>query len=209
MLAKEEPMGSNDFIFRAATPADAYALAELAILGGDGMYEFLLEGMAPKEMLAGLMARSIRQNEGVYSWRNCYVAVDHGTLIGMIHALPAALLREEKLDSLPPERIQVLEPIDQAQDWESFVVNSVAVRGPFRRQNVGSQLLGWAAGQARAAGFPRVTANVWQDNLAARSLFQKLGFQMSRHVDVPQSAGLSHGGGSLVMTLVTESADTT
>jgi GNAT superfamily N-acetyltransferase len=209
MLAKEEPMGSNDFIFRAATSADAYALAELAILGGDGMYEFLLEDMAPKEMLAGLMARSIRQDEGVYSWRNCYVAVDHGTLIGMIHALPAALLREEKLDSLPPERIQALEPIDEAQDWESFVVNSVAVRGPFRRQNVGAQLLGWAVGQARAAGFPRVTANVWQDNLAARSLFQKLGFQISRHVDVPQSAGFPHGGGSLLMTLVMEPGDTT
>ena len=209
MLAKEEPMGSNDFIFRAATPGDAYALAELAILGGDGIYEFLLEDMAPKEMLAGLMARSIRENDGVYSWRNCYVAADRGTVVGMIHGLPAALLREERLDSLPPERVQVLEPIDQAQDWESFLVNSVAVRGPFRKREVGAQLLGWAVRRARASGFARVTANVWQDNPAARSLFQKLGFQVSRHVEVPQSLGLSHAGGSLLMTLVMEPGDTT
>ena len=43
-------------LFRAALPADAYALAELSIIAGDGMYEFLLEELAPKEMLAGLMA---------------------------------------------------------------------------------------------------------------------------------------------------------
>ena len=45
-------------VFRPALPADAYALAELSILAGDGMYEFLLEEMAPREMLAGLMART-------------------------------------------------------------------------------------------------------------------------------------------------------
>ncbi len=209
MLAREGPMVLSEFAFRAATPPDAYALAELAIVGGDGMYEFLLGDMAPKEMLAGLMARTIRQNDGVSSWRNCYVAVDHGTVAGMIQALPAALLREEKLDSLPAERVQVIEPIDQAQDWESFVVNSVAVRGPYRRQGVAAQLLGWAVAQGRAGGFARVTANVWQDNLAARSLFQKLGFEVSRQVDVPQIAGLSHAGGSLLMTLVIGPGDTT
>jgi GNAT superfamily N-acetyltransferase len=209
MLAREDPMGSNDVVFRAAAPADAYGLAELAILGGDGMYEFLLEDMAPKEMLAGLMARSIRQNDGVSSWRNCFVAVDHGTLAGMIHVLPAALLREEKLDSLPPDRVRVLEPIDQAQHWESFLVNSVAVRGPYRRQGIAARLLGWAVARAKEAGFARVTANIWQDNLAARSLFEKQGFQLSRQVDVPHNTGLSHTGGSLLMTLVTGPGDTT
>jgi GNAT superfamily N-acetyltransferase len=202
-------MESNEVVFRAAAPADAYGLAELAILGGDGMYEFLLEDMAPKEMLAGLMARSIRQNEGAYSWRNCYVAMDHGTVAGMIHALPAALLREEKLDSLPAERVRVLEPIDQAQDWESFLVNSVAVRAPYRRQGIAACLLGWAVARAEEAGFARASANVWLDNLVARSLFEKLGFQLSRHVNVPHSTGLLHAGGSLLMTLVTGPGDTT
>jgi ribosomal protein S18 acetylase RimI-like enzyme len=204
LLAQEKTMGLSEFVFRAATPADAYALAELAIIGGDGMYQFLLEDMAPKEMLAGLMARSIRQNDGVYSWRNCYVAEEHGTLAGMIHMLAAARLREEKLDSLPAERVQVLEPIDQAQDWQSFLVNSVAVRGPYRRRGVATRLLGQAVEQAREDGFARVTANVWQDNLAAGSLFEKSGFQLSRKVEVPQSPGLTHAGGSLLMTLVME-----
>ena len=53
---------SSAVILRAALPSDAYALAELSIMAGDGMYEFLLEEMAPREMLAGLMARSMKQD---------------------------------------------------------------------------------------------------------------------------------------------------
>ena len=51
---------ASAIVFRAALPADAYALAELSIMAGDGLYEFLLEEMAPKEMLAGRNARDKR-----------------------------------------------------------------------------------------------------------------------------------------------------
>src|ERR1700677_3710368 len=92
-------------IFRAALPADAYALAELSIMAGDGMYEFLLEEMAPKEMLAGLMARTMKQDEGGFSWRHCFVADDEGVVIGMVNAFPAAWLRGQDQDILPPDRV--------------------------------------------------------------------------------------------------------
>ena len=49
----------QDPAFRAALPGDAYALAELAISAGDGVYEFLLQEMEPREMLAGLMAHAM------------------------------------------------------------------------------------------------------------------------------------------------------
>src|ERR1700679_364882 len=140
-------------LFRAALPGDSYALAELAISAGDGMYEFLLQEMAPREMLAGLMARSIKQGTGGLSWRNCFVAVDQGVVIGMINAFPAVWLREEEQDILPQDRVQVLEPIDQAQDWESFLVNGVAVYAGYRRQGIGNRLVEWSVEQARARAF--------------------------------------------------------
>jgi ribosomal protein S18 acetylase RimI-like enzyme len=185
-------------LFRAASPADAYALAELSIMAGDGMYEFLLEEMAPKEMLAGLMARSLKQESGGFSWRQCHVADDTG-VVGMINAYPAVWLREEEQDILPQDRVKVLEPIDQAQDWDSFLINGVAVRPSHRRQGVGKRLLEWAIEQAGAGGFDRVSANVWADNLAARGLFEGRGFRTQTRVEVPEHAGLSHVGGSLLM----------
>ncbi|HEY5082883.1 MAG TPA: GNAT family N-acetyltransferase, partial [Rhizomicrobium sp.] len=180
-------------------PADAFALAELSILGGDGMYEFLLEDMAPREMLAGLMARTMKQDSGGYCWRHCFVADDQG-VAGMVNAYPAAWLREEERDMLPPDRVQVLDPIDQAQDWESFLINSIAVRPQHRRQGVGLRLIQWAIEQAKVGKFMRISANVWQDNQAAIGLFEKAGFGLHTRVAVPQHPGLLHVGGSLVMT---------
>jgi ribosomal protein S18 acetylase RimI-like enzyme len=186
-------------LFRAALPGDAYALAELAISAGDGLYEFLLQEMAPREMLAGLMARSIKQGTGGLSWRNCFVAVDQGVVIGMINAFPAVWLREEEQDILPQDRVQVLEPIDQAQDWESFLVNGVAVQASHRRQGAGKRLIEWSVEQAKTRDFARITSNVWEDNVAARSLFEKQGFRVETRIDVAGHPELSHTGGSLLM----------
>jgi GNAT superfamily N-acetyltransferase len=184
-------------LFRAALPADAYALAELSIIAGDGMYEFLLEEMAPKEMLAGLMAGAMKQDAGGFSWRHCFVADDEGVVAGMINAFPAAWLRAQEQDILPQDRVQILEPIDQAQDWESFLVNGVAVRTPYRRQGVGKRLVQWAIEQAREGGYARLSANVWEDNLAARALFGS--FHIQKRSQVGQHPGLNHVGASLLM----------
>jgi ribosomal protein S18 acetylase RimI-like enzyme len=185
-------------VFRAAAPADAYALAELSIMAGDGMYEFLLEEMAPREMLAGLIARSMKQDAGGFSWRHCFVADDKG-VVGMINAFPAAWLREEERDILPQDRVQILDPIDQAQDWDSYLVNSIAVRPQHRRQGIGKGLMKMAIEQARAGAFARLTANVWADNVAARGLFETEGFAVQTRVEVPPHPGLAHTGGSLLM----------
>jgi ribosomal protein S18 acetylase RimI-like enzyme len=188
----------SDIVFRAALPADAYALAELSILGGDGIYEFLLEEMAPREMLAGLMARSIKQNAGSFCWRNYLVAEDQG-VVGMVHAFPGSLLQQEERDVLPQDRVGILDPIDQAQDWASFLINSVAVRPRHRRQGIAARLMEMAMDQAKPGGFARATANVWEDNIAARALCEKLGFGVGNRVELPPHPGLGHAGGSLVM----------
>ena len=56
----------------------------------------------------------------------------------------------------------------------------------------------WAMEQARAGGFPRVSANVWADNLPARALFEKQGFRLQTAIEVPEHVGFSHVGGSLL-----------
>jgi GNAT superfamily N-acetyltransferase len=190
-----------EIVYRAATPADAFALAELSIIAGDGMFAFLLEEFAPQDMLAGLMAGSFRQDAGGSSWRQCYVAEEKGGsgVVGMINAFPAAWLRDEERDVLPHERVQVLEPIDQAQAWESFLVSGVAVRSTHRRQGIGKSLVHWAVEQARAGGFPQLSANVWADNAAAGALFAGEGFRVQTQVDVPAHPALLHVGGSLVV----------
>jgi GNAT superfamily N-acetyltransferase len=186
--------------FRPARPSDSYALSELSILAGDGMYEFLLGEMAPREMLAGLMTRSMKQDQGGFSWQHCFVADDQG-VVGMVNAFPAGWLRKEEQDLLPQDRVQVLLPIDLAQDWESFLVNGIAVRQSHRRQGIGKRLLGWAIEQAESSGFARLTANVWADNLSTRGLLEGQGFALKKRIDLPEFVGLEHAGGSLLYEL--------
>jgi GNAT superfamily N-acetyltransferase len=190
----------SEMIFRAALPGDAYALAELSIMACDGSYEFLLEEMAPKEMLAGLMARSMKQDTGGFGWRHCFAADAEG-VVGMINAFPAAWLLEEERDILPQERVQILDAIDQAQDWESFLINGVAVRPAHRRKGIGRRLMEWAVEQAKAGGFARLSLNVWEDNAAARALCEKVGFRRQTRIEVAEHPGLRHTGGNLLMVL--------
>jgi GNAT superfamily N-acetyltransferase len=189
-----------EVVFRAARPADSYAIAELSIMAGDGMYEFLLGDMAPTAMLAGLIARTIKSDQGGFSWRHCFVAEDQG-IVGMVNAFPAAWLRKEDQELLPQDRVLVLDAIDQAQDWESFLVNGIAVRGPNRRRGIGERLLDWAIQAAQSEGFSRLTANVWADNAAARKLFEGRAFVMKKQIPVAEHAGLGHNGGSLLYEL--------
>ena len=187
---------NDGIVFRPALPADAYALAELSILAGDGMYEFLLEEMAPREMLAGLMARNIKQDAGGFSWRHCFVADDKG-VVGMINAFPAAWLREEERNILPQDRVQILDPIDQAQDWESFLINSVAVRPQHQRQGIGSRLMEMAL-DGKTGGFARVSCECVGRQCCRPCPFREPGFAVRTRVEVPPHPALTHVGGQLV-----------
>jgi ribosomal protein S18 acetylase RimI-like enzyme len=75
----------------------------------------------------------------------------------------------------------------------------VAVHAGYRRQGIGNRLIEWSVEQARARAFTRITSNVWEDNVAARSLFEKQGFRVETRIDVAGHPELSHTGGSLLM----------
>lgn len=189
----------ENVIFRPAAPSDAYSIAELAILAGDGIYEFLLEEMVPKEMLAGMVARTIKRAEGGLTWRHCFVAEAEKQVVGMVNVYPAIWLKDEEEDLLPRDRVELLAPIDEGQDWDSYLLNSIAVRADHRRKGIAAKLADWARQQAKAAGSSRLSLNVWADNLPARAFFEKMGFETTRAFEIPPDPRLGHQAGSLLM----------
>jgi ribosomal protein S18 acetylase RimI-like enzyme len=192
-------LASQGICFRRAAAADAFAIAELMILAGGGMYEFLLEEMVPKALLAGLIAKSVKREEGGSSWRHCFVAERDGRIAGMINAYPAAWLESQDLTMLPPDRVAVLDPIDQVQQWQSYLISGIAVRHEDRRQGIARHLLECAIGRAEAEGFSRASLNVWADNRLARGFFAKQGFTLEKLVEVPEHPALGHAGGSMLL----------
>ena len=69
-------------LFRAALPGDAYVPGRAGHHGRRRKMNFYCRKWRPEEMLAGLMARSIKQGTGGLSWRNCFVAVDRALSSG-------------------------------------------------------------------------------------------------------------------------------
>jgi GNAT superfamily N-acetyltransferase len=189
----------ENVIFRPAVPSDAYPIAELAILAGDGIYEFLLEEMVPREMLAGMVARAVKRVNGGLTWGRCFVAEWEKQVIGMVNAYPAVWLKDEQEDLLPKDRVELLSPIDQGQDWESYLLNSIAVRVDHRRKGIAAELVEWSRQEAKAAGCSRLSLNVWADNLPARAFFEKMGFETARVFEIPPDPRLGHHAGSLLM----------
>ena len=100
---------------------------------------------------------------------------------------------------LPPDRVAVLDPIDQVQQWQSYLISGIAVRHEQRRQGIACRLLECAMRRAEAEGFCRASLNVWADNGAARALFERQGFVVEKLVEVPEHPALGHAGGSLLM----------
>ena len=117
----------------------------------------------------------------------------------MINAFPAAWLRDEERDALPQDRVQVLEPIDQAQDWESFLVSggSRAFDAPAGRACNIPGPLGGGAGQGK--WFAAVERQCLGRQCGCRRFVHRARLSPCRRGwRVPVHPALLHVGGSLV-----------
>jgi hypothetical protein len=149
---------------RAATPADAPALAELINFAGEGLPLFLWGRMAePGETAWDVGRRRARRDEGGFSWRNATVAEPEGgavaaCLIG--YPLPEA---PEPIDpartppmSVPLEELERLAP-------GTWYVNVLAAYPRWRGRGLARPCSAWrtaspprpaAAGQASSSPTP-------------------------------------------------------
>ena len=192
-------MGGGEIVLRKACPEDAAAIAELMVVAGGGLFEFLLEDLVPGKTPADLLAMAIADEAGAYSHRNVLVAEADGRVAGMINAYPADLMKADQRDLLPVERLEHISPLDEIQAWGSFFVSAMAVASDQRRRGIGRRLLGWACEQAERQGFDRISLQVWADNKAARRLYESVGFVVEATARIDPHPRLRRAGESLLM----------
>ncbi len=63
-----------------------------------------------------------------------------------------------------------------ADGWERAYVYSVRVQAPYRNRGVGAQIMTTVEDDLRQRGFSQVTLTVGKHNLAARRLYERLGY---------------------------------
>lgn len=186
---------------RAAREADRDEIASLANAAGGDTINFIFGGLHPVPDAIRIYRSMILEHDGIFSLRNCIVAVASEQVVGIANAFPAIMIKGEIADGRMTEREEFLRPRTELNDWSSYFLNNISVSTQFRRRGVGSMLLTAVVEEARSRNFPSVTLHVWADNANARAVYRKAGFRQDGWAQIPWHVDLPHEGGSLLLKL--------
>jgi ribosomal protein S18 acetylase RimI-like enzyme len=167
---------SSEPRFRAATKADAAALAVLVDIAGEGLPAYLWSTLkAPGQSILEVGRERAQREEGGFSYRNAIIAEVDGdiaaTLIGyrLDDAYELGDLGEVPEIARPLVRLEAKAP-------GSWYVNVLATFPEYRRQGLALRLLRLAEERARSSGAQALSVIVAAENERAARLYRRAGF---------------------------------
>lgn len=162
--------------YRAATPSDAMALAELINIAGDGLPWHLWSRMAASDQSPWLVGQErARRVAGAFSYRNAIVREQDGAVAACLIGYALAAHPEPvNYAGMPPKFV----PLQQLEDLVpgSWYINALATYPEHRGKGYGSDLLALAEGLARELALPCISLIVSDANAAALRLYQRRGY---------------------------------
>ncbi len=164
---------------RSATKADCLAIAELALMAGDGIPGyFWAESQQPGESLEQAGAELAASETANFSYRNAHIAWVGNEIGGMLLAyrLPAA----ENNDENPNEFAEFVRPLVELEQCvpESFYINMLATYPQYRGQGIGTALMGLIDRLALDVGCELASIEVFDINQTALKLYRQLGYEI-------------------------------
>lgn len=183
-----------------ATNTDCRALAELAMIAGEGVPGwFWAQSQQPGEDLCEVGARSVSSETGNFSYRNAWLAWLDNEIAGMLLAyrLPDA---DHPGDlAAYPEFMQPLIELENLVP-DSFYINMLASYPQFRNRGLGAALMAEAERQAVAAGCGLLSLQVFEQNRGALRLYQRLGYAVTAQREIIAHESIPHTGKVLLLT---------
>ena len=164
---------------RSATEQDCRAIAELALMAGEGIPAyFWAQSQRPGQTIEEVGAQNAASETDNFSYRNVQVAMIEGQIAGMLLAyrLPAAEDADDPADY--PDFIRPLIELEQCVP-ESFYINMLATYPDYRNRAVGSTLMEYANKLAARAGCEQLSVEVFAQNDGALRLYQRLGYRIA------------------------------
>ncbi len=163
--------------YRAATPADAEAMAELVNYAGEGLPLYLWTNMAePEQSPWDVGRRRASRDIGAFSYRNTIVREADGRVVACLVGYPLA---DEPAPSVYDDLPAMFVPLQQLEDLAAgtWYVNVLAVYPDYRGKGYGSDLLRIAerlAGGSRRNGLSIIVSDA---NIGARRLYERCGYR--------------------------------
>ena len=162
--------------YRMAGPEDAFAMAELVNMAGEGLPLYLWSGIAaPGQSPWEVGQNRARREYGSFSWRNTIVRDDCGQVAA---AMVGYALAEDPEPASYTDMPPMFVPLQQLEDMVpgTWYVNVLATYPSFRNKGYGKNLLGLAEVMARGAHCRGLSIIVANTNDNARKLYDSLGY---------------------------------
>lgn len=161
--------------FRAATPDDAPALAELINMAGEGLPLYLWDGLAESGQTAWQVGQQrVRRDAGGSSWRNGIVVETEAGIVACLFGYPLAEV-PEPIDASMPAMFVPLQELENLASG-TWYVNILAVSPGQRGRGLGTSLLQLADRLAVAGGRRGTSVIVADANQGARRLYERCGY---------------------------------
>lgn len=186
--------------FRPATVGDARAIAALFQVSSDGVADYvwsLLREEYPGLSLIEIGERRYARKNTAFSYENCIVAEQDGSVVGMLHSFPMSEPEpagSDDADDIDP----VLRPYTELEIPGSLYISGLALLPDFRNRGVGSDFLRIAEQRARELSLGSLSLLVFDANDGAARLYERHGYsEVDRRAIVPHP--LIHFTGDVVL----------
>jgi len=190
---------------RGALATDADDIARLLVAASGGLVDYVFAYAAPDHDPVAVMTRAVADILSLYSYRNCFVAVEEKTIVATVNAFPAEAYRLDPTvaDALPPAVLERLRPIYETTVPGSLYLSGMGVAAGHRGHGHGGELMAALFAEARRLGREEVSLLVWGDNVNAVRFYAAMGFTRRRKIAVDLGPGHRHEEGMLLMVAPT------
>ncbi|MFC5402119.1 GNAT family N-acetyltransferase [Cohnella soli] len=170
---------------RPSEPRDSASLAELVVLAIGGIANKLTGEKEETKVLSQL--ESWINEVGNRFSCSCYLVCEASDgVAGMI--LCYSGVDEENLNAPVLEHLrQVGNPlvmIDREADEDEYYIDALAVRPAHQGKGIASALIEAAELRAAELGHPKISLNVDFDNDGARRLYERLGYEAGKRIEI-------------------------
>lgn len=156
---------------RPATKNDCCSIAALYSISSDGVADYIWTKMAePGEEILEVGRMRYEREGTAFSFENCVVVEQEGETAGMLVAFPMHVEPEEREDD------PVLLPYSKLEEDDSYYICGMAMFPQFRRHGTGTKLLALAEQHAVQKGFKKLSLIVFEQNIGAKRLYDRLGY---------------------------------
>jgi len=181
--------------FRPAKKEECRTIASLYSISSDGVADYIWTKLAqPGEDLMDVGQRRYEQEDSVFSYKNCTVAVLDEKVIGMAVAFPMSVDKNTAPSDIDP----VLAPYSKLEEDNSYYICGLCLFPEYRGQGIGTKMVALGEAQAKEKGFNKVSLIVFEQNEGAKKLYERDGYnEVAREPVVPHK--LIHYTGDAVL----------